>query len=192
MLLVQPTPLQDGFSHPGRSIADPRQCPRKPTQTQRRGPRRDVDTNQRDNEQFKSMGAQLAVLSSKVANLVMRLQHYEPRSESKNSRTVPANRAEGTSKAKDSREAEMRLQEHKVSNYASNNASTNHKESPHYHGATTLGQNKHAQEWQEQVQSGEPLWQDIKSRARLVSNAPRPEDGLNHTRSPWRIRRRVA
>ena len=74
----------------------------------------------------------------------------------------------------------MRSQEHKVSNYANNNATISHKGSPHYHRATTLRQNEHAQEWMDQVQSGELLGQDIMSRAKLGSAMPHPEDGVNH------------
>ena len=118
--------------------------------------------NQEMSKQYKSKDAQLTELSTQVAKLIIQLERYEPRSESKDSCTETANKMEGTSKAKESKEAEMIMQEHEVSNYASNYATMNHKGSPLYHRATTLGQNKHAEEWQDQVQSGEPLGQDIK------------------------------
>ena len=88
----------------------------------------------------------LAELNTQVVELIIRLKHYKPRSGDRDSRAKPVIKTERTSRAKDSTKAEIRLQEHEATTYASNDATMNHKESPQNHRTFTLGWNEQAQE----------------------------------------------
>ena len=50
------------------------------------------------------------MLSAQVAELVLRLERYKPKPESKDSRTEQVNKTEGTSRTMESTEANIRLQ----------------------------------------------------------------------------------